>query len=342
LTDTSKRHKLSHEILGLIGLSAGISVVLFLLLSTVATGVAETYCFRHDVPMTEFDWIAVDQWIFGVSAFLSCCCFSVLFLSLLGDRIAYIQKITAGIDKLQAPADTVSIPLEGNNELTALAHAVNTMSHTRQQLREKELALAEEKEQLIRTLCHDIRTPLTSILAYSDYLAQREDISAAEQNAYLQLIRTKSLQIRELTAVLLDGTRRHLEQFDNGKLLMEQIAAEFVEELEAQFTVTADLSRCPLFSVRLDVQELRRVFDNLCSNVRKYADPDKPVTLTIQYENGILLIRQFNHVLPSKEPSESYGIGLNSIRRIAGGYGGSVCVEENGAQFGISISLCDI
>lgn len=333
----TKSRKLSHEILGLIGLSAVVSLILFLLLSGIATAVAETYCFEHDIPMTEFDWIGVDRWIFGVSVSLSCCGFSVLFLCLLGDKIAYIRKITAGIDALHDPANAVTIPLVGNNELTELAKSLNHMSEVRQQLREKEQALVQEKEQLIRTLAHDIRTPLTSILAYSDYLTEHPEITPAEQNGYLQLIRSKGQQIRDLTAILLDGTQRNPEQFDDGKLLMEQIAAEFAEDLEEQFAVITDLDRCAAFSARLDVQELRRIFDNLSSNVRKYADPQKPVKLTVCFENGSLLICQTNGVLPRKPQAESYQLGLNSIRRIAQLYGGSVTVEETAELFSITV-----
>lgn len=336
---TKKSCKLSYELLVLTLKCLGISLVLFLILSGLAGRVVESYIFQQDIPMTEFDWMEVDRWIFGVSGFLSCCSFSALFLGLLGDRIAYIRKITDGIDRLHNPASSVSIPLEGNNELTALAQAINEMSEARQQLRQKEQTLAEEKDQLVRSLSHDIRTPLTSILAWSELLAQQAE---GEQKVQLNMIRSKAVQIRDLTAVLLDGTRRNLEPFENGKLLMEQIAAEFEAELEEQYSVATDFSNCPAFSARLDVQELRRIFDNLASNIRKYADPAQPVSLAIAYENSALLIRQTNASLPQKEQAESYGIGLNSIRRIVQMYGGSVTAKENEDQFSISIILCDL
>ena len=336
------RRKLSHEILGLIGIAAGISLILFLLLRFLASGLIEEYIFNHDIPMTEFDWIAVEHRIFTVSTVLSCIFFSTVFLFLLKDRIAYIRKITAGIDRLHDPAAGVSIPLEGNNELTALAQAINEMSQARQQLRQKEQALAEEKEQLIRALSHDIRTPLTSILAYSDYLAGQEAVTPEEQRSHMLLIRKKAEQIRDLTAILLDSSRRDPEQFEDGRLLMEQIAAEFEEELEEQYSVMTDFGNCPAFSARLDLRELRRIFDNLASNIRKYADPGGPVTLAVAFDNGTLLIRQTNAILPQKAQAESYQIGLNSIRRIAQHYGGRVVVEETPTAFSICITLSEI
>ena len=342
MTDTPKRRKLSHEILGLIAIAALLSLILFLVLSGIATGITEEYIFNHDIPMDEFDWIALYQRIYTIAAVLSCIAFSVLFLAMMQSRIAYIQNITEGIGQLRGQPKRIALPLKGNNELKHLAEAVNDMSEAQLVLREQEQALAQEKEQLIRTLSHDIRTPLTSILAYSDYLTTREEITPDEQKNYLGLIRKKAEQIRDLTAILLDGSKRNLEYFDDGKLLMEQIAEEFQEELEEDFAVSMDFDHCPAFSGIFDVQELRRIFDNLSSNVRKYADPDRPVTLSIGFEKGTLLIRQTNAVLTEKPQSESYKIGLNSIRRIAQHYGGSVAVEENGAAFSITIILSQI
>ena len=342
MTDTPKRRKLSHEILGLITIAAAISLVLFLVLSGIAMLVTEEYVFNHDILMDEFDWIALYQRIYTIAGVLSCIAFSILFLAMMQSRIAYIQTITEGIGQLREQPKKLELPLRGNNELKHLAEAVNDMSQAQLALREKELALAQEKEQLIRTLSHDIRTPLTSILAYSDYLTTREEITPAEQKSHLALIRKKAEQIRDLTAILLDGSRRNLEYFANGKLLMAQIVAEFQEELEEQFTVSVDLEHCPDFSCHVDVQELRRIFDNLSSNVRKYADPAKTVTLSLRFENGTLSIHQANAVLPEKPQSESYQIGLNSIRRIAQHYAGRISVEESGASFSITVFLSQI
>lgn len=342
MTDTPKRRKLSHEILGLIAIAAALSLVLFLVISGIATGITEEYVFNHDIPMDEFDWIAMYQRIYTVAAVLSCIAFSILFLAMMQSRIAYIQTITEGIGHLQGQPKRIALPLKGHNELKFLAEAVNDMSEAQLALREQEQALAQEKEQLIRALSHDIRTPLTSILAYSDYLTTREEIPPADQKNYLGLIRKKAEQIRDLTAILLDGNKRNLEHFDDGKFLMEQIAEEFHEELEENFAVTVDFSQCPAFSGTFDVQELRRIFDNLSSNVRKYADPAKPVTLSVRFEHGVLSIQQSNAVLPEKPQSESYQIGLNSIRRIAQHYGGSVAVEERIAEFSITIILSKI
>ena len=335
---TDRKRKLSHEILWLIAISAAVSLILFLVLSGIATAVAETYCFQNQIPMDEFDWMDVDRWIFTVSAVLACLCFTVLFLFLLRERIAYIRTITDGIGQLRG-GQKLDLPLTGNNELTELAGAINDLSQTQLQIREKEQALAQEKEQLIRTLSHDIRTPLTAILSGSEYLSGREDVTPAEQREFLQMVGKKAEQIRDLTDILLDGGRRNLEEFEDARLLMEQLVAEFEETLEDDFSVMVNLSGCPAFSGAFDVQELRRIFDNLSSNVQKYADPGQKVTLSACVEANCLRIVQRNGVQNPKPQSESFGIGLNSIRRIVQLYDGQVSIEETADRFSIVIAI---
>ena len=83
-------------------------------------------------------------------------------------------------------------PVEGNNELTQLAKSVNYLSQTQREVKQREQALSAEKEQFIRGLSHDIRTPLTSIMAYSELLAGEKAVAPEEQEKYLHLIHTKA------------------------------------------------------------------------------------------------------------------------------------------------------
>ena len=295
----------------------------------------ETYCFHNDIPMDEFAWIRVDNWVLSAAMAVSVAFFTLLFLGLLTDRLQYIHKLTNGIHGIRT-GDFAPIEKEGNNELTELACAINEMHACQQQLRRKEEALALEKEQFIRTMSHDIRTPLTSILAYSDYLC-RQQVPEQEQKDHLELIRKKALQIRDLTDVLLDGNKRNVEHFDDARLLLEQLCDAFAEELEDRFVVQTDLSGCPVFSAAFDVRELQRIFDNLVSNVRKYADPGKPVSLSVGLQQGKLRIRQSNTVNLQQENSESYHLGLHSIRRIAQFYGGQAETGTENGTFWIEI-----
>ena len=342
--NTRRRRRLSLEIVGLLGVSIVISLFWFQLLRGCAYLISVNYFAWRDVVLTDAQVTELEDWLFHLSLLVSVGFFLLLFLFLLGERLSYIREIIKGIHALRSGQEDYVVPVEGRNELTQLAEAVNYLSETQRQVREEERGLQEEKEKLIRTLSHDIRTPLTSIMAYSELLIGEADADQ-EQRSRLELIRKKAEQIKELTDILLDGGRRNVETFEDASLLMEQLAAEFQEVLEDEYCVSVELTGCGRFGGSFDVQELRRIFDNLISNIQKYADSEYPVLLNLAVTEGGLAVRQSNYILaePRQEGKrESYQIGLNSIRRIAHNYGGRVDVIEDGEIFEITVTLSEI
>ncbi|MBO5271025.1 MAG: sensor histidine kinase [Clostridia bacterium] len=336
---TKKRRKLSHEILGIFAVCFLISLLLCLFLTNFGTGIIEEYCFYHDIALDEDAFYRIDNSVFTVSIIVSVAVFIILFLALFGERIAYIRAVTDAVDAMQRGDFGKRAPLKGNNELTRLAETVNYLSVTEQTIKARERQLNDEKEALIRTLSHDIRTPLTAILSYTELLSDKDTLTPEEQREYLALVKKKSLQIKALTEILLDGGQRHPEDFEDARLLMEQLADEFTETLEEQFPLTVDLSHLSAFSGCFDVGELRRIFDNLISNVQKYADPAKEVFLSIEKKENGIEIKQKNTTKAAVHNEESHRMGIQSIRRIAQHYDGSVGILQNGDLFEITVTL---
>ena len=335
---SNKRRKLSGEILGLLAVTLVLALILLQFLGIVARAIIDSFLFMRDIVLTEAQYAQLDDWVFHLSLLVSVAFFIILFLFLLGERLSYIREVLAGIDALRSGQEDYVVPLEGSNELTQLAEAVNYLSRTQREVKEQERVLNEEKEQFIRALSHDIRTPLTSIMAYSELLTGANTVDPQEQTRYLELIQHKAGQIKDMTDILLDGSKRNLEYFEDARLLMEQLAGEFEEMLEDDFSIEASLD-CPAFPGTFDVQELRRIFDNLISNVRKYANPKIAVNLTISLVESKLIIRQENAVRERIAPADGYQIGLRSIQRIAQNYAGQVDVQKDDAAFAITITL---
>ena len=335
---SNKRRKLSGEILGLLAVTLVLALILLQFLGIVARAMIDSFLFMRDIVLTEAQYAQLDDWVFHLSLLVSVAFFIILFLFLLGERLSYIREVLAGIDALRSGQEDYVVPLEGSNELTQLAEAVNYLSRTQREVKEQERVLNEEKEQFIRALSHDIRTPLTSIMAYSELLTGANTVDPQEQTRYLELIQHKAGQIKDMTDILLDGSKRNPEYFEDARLLIEQLTAEFEEMLEDGFSIEASLD-CPAFPGTFDVQELRRIFDNLVSNVQKYADSDRPVKIYISLEGVQLLIRQENAVRERIAPADGYQIGLRSIQRIAQNYAGQVDVQKDDAAFAITITL---
>ena len=333
LIKKEKRHRLSHEILGLTFLCFLISAALCLVLWGIGTVLTDyLYEIKGIIP-TDVDYAVSNMQVIGIAAVISALFFAILFLIVLGERLVYIKRISDAIRSFDHSETPLVLPLEGSNELTTLAETINSMAERDRRIREKETQLNEEREQLVRSLSHDIRTPLTSVMSYSQLLLAREDISG-ESREYAGHICQKALQIKQLTDVLLEGGKRELVHIEDIRLLCEQLVCDLEAELEEDFDIRTDVE-CPASSAEVDISEIRRIFDNLITNIRKYADPAEKVTLKICSQDKDLVIEQSNSV--KQTSSEGHGMGLKSIRRIAGSYDGSVSVDTD--KFEIKINL---
>lgn len=342
---TKKKNVLPQEILQLLFWSGLISIFFFKLIDMTASSVASDYVIDKGISLSDLEMDTLSVWIKSISFSASVILFLFLFLMLVGRKFDYLKEITKGVNLLREQNLDYRLPIEGSNELTVLAESINYMVENEKKLKQRELELAEAKIKFMRNLSHDIRTPLTSIMSYTEILANNamisKGVSHEELEEYLLLMKQKSTQIKLLTEQLLDEVSRKCENVENGKLLMYQLICEWEEQLEDDFDCRIDLSSCEDFSAELVVDEFRRILDNLVSNIRKYADPEKPVTINVETKGDSLIIRQSNNIVALSQAAnsagsagsatsaesphpESYGIGLESIKSIAARYDGQV------------------
>lgn len=337
-----KRKKLSHEILGIFLITAVIFIFIFFCLSTAAYSIATTYCEANNIILSDMLEWTINVWTQNVSFAASLLIFVALLLFLIGRKIAYIKEIILGVDALRTHRMNYKIPLDGNNELTELAESINFLSKTELELKEKEETLQKEKEEFIRSLSHDIRTPLTSILSYSEYINSKESLTKDEIKDYTSLIQKKALQIKTLSDQLLEGKNRSTEYFENGKFLFEQLVEEWAITLEDIFKCEIDFSNCHPFSGNFNVPELQRIFDNLASNIKKYADPEDYVTLKIYTIGKQLFIEQKNICKNNKNSVESNKIGLENIKKICMHYNGELHYNLEDNKFSVRIIFSNL
>ena len=142
------RRKLSVEILGLLAISFLIALFLFQFLCFCSVALVDSVLSARDIVLTDGQLLQLDTRMFQLSLLASTGFFIVLFLFLLGERLSYIKEILKGIDALQSGQHDHVVPLEGSNELTQLAQAVNYLSASQKQIKEQERALAEAAEKL--------------------------------------------------------------------------------------------------------------------------------------------------------------------------------------------------
>jgi signal transduction histidine kinase len=156
-----------------------------------------------------------------------------------------------------------------------------------------ELKNTRMKTELISNVSHDLRTPLTSIITYTDLL-KTEGLTSENAAGYLDIIDEKSRRLQKLTDDLFEAAKASSGAINVNKekvdllALINQGLAEInggFEEKELNLILKADNEH---YYVEADGQLLWRVVDNLLSNVRKYALPGSRVYIDIKENDGPL------------------------------------------------------
>ena len=121
--------------------------------------------------------------------------------------------------------------------------------------------------------------------------------------------------------------------------LVQQFWGEYAFSLENEgFLVRYELE--PLNGkLRTDTALLRRAFDNLCSNLYKYADRGAEIRILCLRVGDSLSLSVSNGISPERGLKESTNIGLNTCARIIDHHGGSFSYFEEDSTFTVCISL---
>lgn len=127
----------------------------------------------------------VFQWIGFMLLFL------VGYYAALSKTANYLKNIGDGIDNVLSNSKQ---PIELETELEPIAEKLNTMKMT---LARKE-RMAQESEQrkndLVVYLAHDLKTPLTSVIAYLSMLDEKPDMLPEERKKYIHIAHTKAIR----------------------------------------------------------------------------------------------------------------------------------------------------
>jgi signal transduction histidine kinase len=135
-----------------------------------------------------------------------------------------ILTLVKGVEQITHGDYNVHIAFDASNELNILKDEINTMTQTLKKETERRSQLEENRKQLIRDISHDIRTPLTNILGYSDQLIHQGDFTSEMQKQSIEIINQYGLRANTLISELFDLSRYEVEENN-----LEMIEADLVE-----------------------------------------------------------------------------------------------------------------
>lgn len=211
------------------------------------------------------------------------------------------------------------------------------------------------KAELITNVSHDIKTPLTSIINYSD-LISKEKCDNPKITEYNEVLARQSARLKRLIGDLVEASKASTGNIDieladcSANVLVSQTSGEYEQKLtNAGLTLITKVPENEL-TIQADSRRMWRIFDNLMSNICKYAQEGTRVYLTldkvdknaqITFRNTSRdelniseeeLMQRFTRGDQSRH-TEGNGLGLSIARSLAELQNGTLNIEIDGDLF---------
>ena len=182
--------------------------------------------------------------------------------------------------------------LSATNELTApLAYEINEIVVSYESRLSIVRQTEETNRQLMTSLSHDVRTPLTTLIGYLD-AAHKGIVTGKDRDDYIETARRKAHDLKEYIDVLFDWFKLNSNEFAMDINIVE--AAELTRNIlidwipifeDKQIDYNIDIPEQP-FRVKLDTDGYMRILNNLIQNVISHSHADKiEIILSKQEKN---------------------------------------------------------
>jgi signal transduction histidine kinase len=218
---------------------------------------------------------------------------------------------------------------------------------------------AQDREDVLAIVSHDLRNPLTAVQLSTSWL---QEIAPEEMKEELSSVLVSVKRMERLINDLLDVTRvkrgtlsLHLSPIDPGQLIADAVAAHEPIAEEKEITVRAGTSP-EVSPIEADRDRLLQVFSNLVGNAIKFSPPRRTVRITAEEAGDEVLFsvadegpgideadipRLFQHNWQARKTAHlGAGLGLTISKGIVESHGGRIWVTSNpgrGATFSFTI-----
>ncbi|MBU3190919.1 HAMP domain-containing histidine kinase [Clostridium bowmanii] len=197
-----------------------------------------------------------------------------------------LKKLLKGVNTMKNGEYSARVEIDSLNEIGELMDAFNSMAEKIQQEKLLKKKAEDNRKRMILDISHDLKNPLTSILGYSEFLLENDDIVPEEKNKLLKVINNNSMRANDLIQDLFEYSRVESTEYkldigkhDIGEFLRELIAGyvPIMEQkgVQYEFDITEDE-----VVISFDRKNLDRAISNIILNSIKYNKPG--ITISIK------------------------------------------------------------
>ncbi len=277
---------------------------------------------------------------------------------------AMVSQLTKGanvsVEDLIAVADETAQIMEYSSQLEAKSAELERTARQLREANEKLTQLSIQKDAFLSQISHELRTPMTSIRAFSEILREA-DLGEEERIRYAGIIQTEAMRLTRLLDDLLD-----LSVLENGNVTLNRQEGSLRDLLDRAVTA-AGLREGGLRIQRrrseedvqlvTDLDRLSQVFINIISNAQKYCDAPRPaLRIEVSWlEDGVvvdfidngtgigaedqqLIFEKFSRLTDTARAGGA-GLGLAICREIMAKLGGGIAYlpGQGGAAFRVTL-----
>lgn len=277
-------------------------------------------------------------------------------------RVSYLNKIMKQTEEMAEGRLNSEIKVRGKSAFGKHASHLNRLREGVRTSITEQAKSERLKTELITNVSHDLRTPLTSIITYTDLL-KNPDLTEDERNSYIVIIDKKSQRLKTLIEDLFEvskmasGNLELQKQKVNLNQLLQQALGELEEDMEeANMTFRVHITDEPLMAY-VDGQKWWRVLDNLIINALKYTMEGTRVYISLdkvdqnaqfviknitKYELGDQNIEELYERFKRADTSrhtDGSGLGLAIAQSIVDLHSGSMEITVDGDLFKVVVNV---
>lgn len=274
--------------------------------------------------------------------------FALYLLLVLGGirrKIEYIMLLKDEIEILEGGSLDYKITVMGKDELSALAEGLENMRLSIHGLIESEAQMAHHNQQIVTEMSHDLRTPITSMMLYTEILKKGNYKNEDQLTEYIEKIDKKARRMKQLIDHLFEYSlvakeeNIRLEEPETFEELFYDLFSEICSYLEQKGFHVIFQVKWMKGKAQVSTNYVMRVMDNITSNIVKYAELTSPVIISSVYEGSMAGFLFENKVLPEKDKTDSSGIGMQSVQSMMEKMNGACIIEQEGQKFRVKILL---
>lgn len=192
-------------------------------------------------------------------------------------------------------------------------------------------------------MSHDLRTPITSIMLYTEILKKGKYEKEEQLQEYLDKIEQQARRMKQLSDHLFEysltagGKEIELEEAEQYEVLFYDLFSDTCNYLKKKgFQVVFHVKwvNCLL---KISTDYVMRILDNVTSNIVKYADPSVPVEIFSVEEGRMAGFSFENKIRELEEKEESTEIGIQNMKNMMQKMGGKCIAEIKDERFRLTL-----